>query len=231
MKSKPNNINDSYQIAIDGPAGSGKSTIAKLLAEKLEILYVDSGAMYRALTLYLIEERLTYCTDRILKRHLKKITIDFIKKQMKQVVLLNGKDVSEKIRTTEVNKLVSEISSRKPVRLEMVKRQRELSSKKSVVMDGRDIGTTVFKNADLKIYLTASPLIRAKRRQKDLKAISEKIALSTLERQIIDRDDFDSSRLISPLCKAQDAVVIDSSKLNITQVLNEIMFFVPIRAF
>lgn len=231
MKSKQNNINDSYQIAIDGPAGSGKSTIAKLLAEKLEILYVDSGAMYRALTLYLIEKRLTYCTDRILKKHLKKITIDFIKKQMKQVVLLNGKDVSEKVRTTEVNKLVSEISSRKPVRLEMVKRQRELSSKKSVVMDGRDIGTTVFKNADLKIYLTASPLIRAKRRQKDLKAISEKIALSTLERQIIDRDNFDSSRLISPLCKAQDAVVIDSSKLNITQVLNEIMFFVPIRAF
>ena len=219
--------NKNHQIAIDGPAGSGKSTIAKLLARKLKCLYIDSGAMYRAVTLYMIENNLLNKSENIITRHLKKIKITFRKNKKEQAVLLNNKDVSKKIRSLIVNKEVSKVSSKKNVREELVKRQREIAKNQFIVMDGRDIGTTVFPEADLKIYLTASPYIRAIRRKKDLENLSERISTNALIKQIQRRDDLDSSRMISPLSKAQDAIVIDTTNLTISNVLKLINSFLP----
>lgn len=216
-----------YRIAIDGPSGSGKSTVAKLIAEKLGFLYIDSGAMYRAVTLYLIEKKLLNESKDRLSKHIKKIKINFVDKNGKQLIFLNGRDVSKQIRTSKVSNYVSEVSSKKVVRTEMVKRQRAFAKQNPIVMDGRDIGSNVFKNANLKIYLTASPYIRAKRRQKDLQELSEYKDMKTLLKEIQSRDNFDSSRSISPLLKAQDAVVIDSSNLIINEVLQNIYFFLP----
>lgn len=216
-----------YQIAIDGPAGAGKSTVAQILAKKLGFIYIDSGAMYRAVTLYLIENKLIDLPVSKLKKHVKKIKIDFTNKKNHQLIYLNKKNVSTSIRSSSVNKLVSEVSSKKVVREEMVKRQKDFAKYSSVVMDGRDIGTNVFKDANLKIYLTASSFIRAKRRKKDLKKLSESVSIKSLVKQINERDNYDSSRKISPLVKAQDAIVIDSSNLTIVDVLNKITVFLP----
>lgn len=223
-----NFLNRKYQIAVDGPAGSGKSTIAKLIAGKLGFLYIDSGAMYRAVTLYFIENNLLNKTKREILKHLKKIKINFLNKDKKQLVFINSKNVTNQIRKSAVNKLVSEVSSKKVVRAEMVKRQREFALNVSVVMDGRDIGTNVFKGADLKIYLTATANERANRRSKDLKRIGESISHRDLVKEIQKRDNFDSARSISPLCKAQDAIVIDSTDLNIYEVLDQINIFLPV---
>lgn len=219
--------NKNYQIALDGPAGSGKSTIAKLLAKKLGFTYVDSGAMYRATTLYLIENNLLDKSNKTISSHLKRIKIGFKESKHGQIVVLNNKDVSRKIRTSLINKNVSNVSSIKAIRQEMVKRQKEIGKSGSIVMDGRDIGTTVFPHANLKIYLTASVYIRAIRRKKDLKDLSEKISVKELIKQIQRRDDIDSSREISPLSKSQDSIVIDSSNLTIKEVLEEIVSFMP----
>ena len=220
--------NQIYKIAIDGPAGSGKSTIAKSLAKKLGFLYIDSGAMYRAVTLYLIENSLLNKAEKTISSHLKKIKINFKESKNDQMIILNNKDVSKKIRSSTINKNVSEVSSKKNIRKEMVKRQREIARGRSVVMDGRDIGTTVFPEADLKIYLTASPYIRAVRRKKDLEKLAEKISIKELIKQIQNRDNLDSSRTISPLSKAHDAIVIDTTNLTITSVLKQINSFLPI---
>ena len=217
-----------YQIAVDGPAGSGKSTIAKLIAVRLGFLYIDSGAMYRAVTLYFLKKKLLNKPERILNKEIKKIKIDFKEKGQRKSVFLNNVDVTSEIRSSKVNKLVSEVSSKNFVRKEMVKRQREFALNNSVVMDGRDIGTTVFPNADLKIYLTASPFVRAKRRRNDLLKIKEKISIQKLVQEIQARDNYDSSRDISPLSKAQDSIVIDSSSLSISEVLEKINIFLPI---
>ena len=217
-----------YQIAIDGPAGSGKSTIAKQLSRKLRFLYVDSGAMYRAITLYLIENKLLNKPEESLNKHFKKIKISFKDGKKNQRVVLNYRDVSKEIRSSLVNNYVSEVSSKKNIRNEMVKRQKELAKSCSVVMDGRDIGTAVFPNANLKVYLTASPYIRAVRRKKDLMKLSEKISIKKLIKQIQKRDNLDSSRDLSPLSKAQDAIVIDSTNLTISDVLKLINSFLPI---
>jgi len=218
-----------YQIAIDGPAGSGKSTIAKLLAKKLRFLYIDSGAMYRATTLYLIENNLLNKPERNITNYLRRLKINFRESRKGQIVILNKKDVSKKVRSSLINKYVSEVSSKKNIRKEMVKRQREIGRNCSIVMDGRDIGTTVFPNANLKIYLTASSYIRAVRRKKDLAKLSENISVKELVKQIQKRDDFDSSRAISPLSKAHDAIVIDTTNLTISGVLKLINSFLPIQ--
>lgn len=216
---------NNFQIAIDGPAGSGKSTIAKLIAKKLGFLYIDSGAMYRALTLFLLKKRLIDCNNNKFKSNLKKINIQF----KNETIYLNKKNVSKEIRSSIVTKNVSYVSSKEIIRTELVKRQREIAKNNKIVMDGRDIGTTVFKNANLKIYLTASPVIRAKRRRNDLKAISENVKFQELIKQIQERDDFDSTRKISPLCKSQDAIVIDNNNLSINEIIELIIFFLPIR--
>lgn len=218
-----------YQIAIDGPAGSGKSTIAKLLTRELGFLYIDSGAMYRAVTLYLTEKNLLNKSEKIIKNHLKKIKINFRENKNGQIVILNNKDISKKIRSQIVNKSVSEVSAKKNIRQEMVKRQKKLAKDQFIVMDGRDIGTTVLPNAELKIYLTASPYIRAVRRKKDLTKLSEKILATELIKQIQKRDNIDSSRTVSPLSKAHDAIVIDSTNLTISDVLKQISLLLPVK--
>lgn len=222
-------MKDCYQIAVDGPAGSGKSTIARLLAKKLGFLYIDSGAMYRAVTLYMLRNNLLKENENKLKKYLTKIKINFINKKGKQLIYLNSNNVTNEIRSSQISKLVSEVSTKKVVRKEMIKRQRNFARAMPVIMDGRDIGSVVFQNAKLKIYLTASVLIRAKRRKKDLKKLSERIKLGNMIKQIYARDNYDSNRALAPLCKAQDAVVIDSTNLTIQEVLEKIYAFIPIK--
>ena len=219
--------NGNYIIAVDGPAGSGKSSIAKLIARHLDFLYIDSGAMYRCVALYMLKNKLMGLRGEKLKKHLKKIKIKFIKKSNKQHIFLNNKDVTKRIRSSAVNSIVSPVSAIDVVRFEMVKRQKEFARYCSVVMDGRDIGTVVFNDADLKIYLTASVEERAKRREKDLQRLGEKVNMKNLIRQIQERDNYDSSRKISPLSKANDAIVIDTTLLDISGVLNRINVFLP----
>ena len=217
-----------YQIAIDGPAGSGKSTISKKIAERFGILYIDSGAMYRAVTYYLIKNGLIDLRGKSLKSCLGKIKIHFKKRRDGiQEVFLNNKNVTNEIRTQSVTNHVSEISAVKEVRKELVKRQQEFGTNSSIVMDGRDIGTKVFPFANLKIYLTASSLVRAQRRKVDLKTAGNIIKLKEIEKQIIARDKYDTSRNISPLVKPQDAVVIDSSCFSVNEVLDQISSFLP----
>lgn len=216
-----------YQIAIDGPAGAGKSTIAKLLAKELNYLYIDSGAMYRACTLLLIKNNIINKSELEIDKRIKKIKIEFKKKNDEQLVYLNDEDVSKEIRLQEITKNVSFVSAIKYIREEMVKRQKEFGTNDSIIMDGRDIGTAVFKDADLKIYLTASAEIRAKRRKKDLDKLNEKSTLPDLIKDIQRRDHLDSSRKISPLSKAQDAIVIDSSNLKIDEVIEKIKSLLP----
>lgn len=216
-----------YIIAIDGPAASGKSTVAKLLANKLSFLYLDSGALYRTITLYMIYKRLLNKKEAGIKRYLNKIKIDYLVKPNPKISL-NGKDVTEQIRKSLVNKYVSEISSKNVVRKEVNIRLKELAKLNLVVIDGRDIGTEVFKDANLKIYLTASSNERAIRRLKDLKKLKEKNTFKKVLEKIKYRDYYDSTRAISPLSKAQDSVVIDSTNLSIKEVLDKICFFLPV---
>ena len=217
-----------YKIAIDGPAGSGKSTIAKLIAQELSFLYIDSGAMYRAITFFLLKKKLLDKSEKELIKYIKKLNIEFKQIKENQLVFLNRQNITNQIRTTAINNLVSKVSSKKVVRTAMVKKQKLYGLKNSIIMDGRDIGTTVFKDADLKIYLTASPKVRARRRLKDLNKLKEQHSIKELIKQIQYRDNYDSSRTISPLCKSQDAVVIDSSNLNIKNVVQRIVTLMPI---
>jgi len=193
----------------------------------MRFLYIDSGAMYRAATLFLIENDLLNANEKKIKSAIKNIKIDFKEKNRKQLVFLNKKDVSKEIRSNIINKSVSYVSSLKCIRELMVKRQKDFGLKNSIIMDGRDIGTTVFKDADLKIYLTATSEERAKRRKKDLEKLNEKVNIGDLIKDIQRRDNIDSSRKISPLSKANDAILIDSSRLNINQVIESIEFFLP----
>ncbi len=216
-----------YQIAIDGPAGSGKSTIAKLLADKIGFLYIDTGAMYRAVTLHLIKNNLLDKSDSVIDKELRKIKITLKSRKNNYMVLLNEKNVSNEIRASLISKNVSFVASKKNVRREMVKEQRKIGANLSIVMDGRDIGTTVFPQADLKVYLTASAEVRASRRRKDLIKLAEDVSVQKLIKLIHERDNLDSSRKLSPLSKSQDAVVIDTSSLTIEDVLNEICLYLP----
>lgn len=215
-----------YQIAIDGPAGSGKSTIAKKTAKRFGILYIDSGAMYRAVTYYLLMKGLIGLRGNKLKSCIEKIKISFGEGKV-QKVFLNNKNVTNEIRSLTVTKYVSEVSAIKEIREILVKRQQEFGSKSSIVMDGRDIGTKVFPDANLKIYLTASSLVRAQRRILDFKNAGNIIKLKEIEKQIVARDKYDSSRNISPLLKPHDAIVVDSSYLSINEVLDQLCSFLP----
>lgn len=211
--------NDSkyHKIAIDGPAGSGKSTIAKLLAEKLGYLYIDSGAMYRAVTFKWLEAGKPETLDEIMAQ------IDIELQDNSKKILVNGKNLSEAIRTNEVSQNVSHIASFKVVREKLVDIQRKISESENVVMDGRDIGTVVFPNADYKFFMVASPEIRAQRRLKDLQAKGEEIDFNELVQQIKERDRKDSERELSPLVKAEDAIEINSDNMSIDQVLDNLL--------
>lgn len=202
-----------YIIALDGPAGSGKSTIAKIIAKNFNLTYLDTGAMYRMVALYILENNIDFNNVTAVEKILDSIQVDIVDNKF----ILNGKDVSLEIRTPEVTKIVSPVSAIKAVRVKLVDLQRKISKGKKVILDGRDIGTVVFPNANLKIFLIASPEERAKRRVKDYasKGISENF--ETVLKDIIERDHSDSTREESPLKKAEDAIEVDTSSLNIAE--------------
>ncbi|WP_149525946.1 (d)CMP kinase [Sphingobacterium hotanense] len=206
--------NGNFVIAIDGFSSCGKSTVAKALAKKLNFVFVDSGAMYRAVTLYFQRNNVSLSDDIAIQTAIENIHIDLVPLADKTQVLLNGEDVSDAIRTMEVSEYVSEVSAIKAVRHAMVKQQQALGAKRNIVMDGRDIGTTVFPNADLKVFMTASPQVRAERRFAELTAKGEIITMEEVKENLSHRDHIDSTREESPLRQAEDAVVLDNSELN-----------------
>lgn len=213
----------SYNIAIDGPAGAGKSTIAKLIAKKKNYIYVDTGAMYRAMALYFIEEGISAEEQDKISSVCKDIDVTLTYENGEQVVLLNGRNVNGLIRTEQVGNMASASSVNKDVREKMMELQRALAKKENVVMDGRDIGTVVLPNADVKVYLTASSKVRALRRYEELKAKGESCDLDVIEKDIIDRDYRDMHRDIAPLKQADDAILLDSSDMTIEEVADAVI--------
>lgn len=213
----------SYNIAIDGPAGAGKSTIAKLIAKKKGFIYVDTGAMYRAMALYFLEEGISADEQEKISEAAKHVDVTISYENGEQVVWLNGRNVNGLIRTEQVGKMASISSANKAVREKLVELQQALARKESVVMDGRDIGTCVLPDADVKIYLTASSHVRAVRRYEELKAKGVECDLDVIEKDIIDRDYQDMHRELSPLKQADDAVLLDSSDMTIEQVAEAII--------
>ncbi len=210
-------------IAIDGPAATGKSTTAKSVAQKLGFLYLDTGAMYRCVTLATLNEGIDIHHRRELEQVLSKIDIRMIMENGENRNFLNGRDVSEEIRRPDVTRKVSEVSAMESVRKAMVQIQRDIASKVDCVIEGRDIGTVVFPHAEYKYFLTADSYVRAERRQKDLLALGERKSIEELEADIKLRDQYDSNRSISPLKKAEDAVVIDTTKLSIDKQVSRII--------
>lgn len=211
-------------IAIDGPAGAGKSTIAKLIAKKLSFIYVDTGAMYRAMALYLTRQGITpEEADKIPQACAgAEITIEYV--DGVQIVMLNGENVNAFLRTEEVSRMASVSSAVGEVRARLLDLQRNLAAKQSVVMDGRDIGTTILPNADVKIYLTASAETRANRRLLEYEMKGEtNHTFEEILKDIIERDERDKNRDISPLRQAEDAVLVDSSYMNLDQVVKAIL--------
>lgn len=216
----------SYNIAIDGPAGAGKSTIAKKIAKKLGYIYVDTGAMYRAMALYLIRENIDPSeTDRINEK-CKEADITIGYENGEQIVYLNGENVNGLIRTEAVGNMASASSPNPNVRKKMVELQHKLAASKDVVMDGRDIGTCVLPNAQVKVYLTADSRVRAERRYKELTEKGVSCDLDTIENDIIERDHQDMTREISPLKQAEDATLIDSSYMTIDEVVESVVALV-----
>jgi cytidylate kinase len=204
-------------IAIDGPAGSGKSTTARIVAQKLGYLYIDTGAMYRALTLKVIESGVDPKDEDMVFKLLEDARIELFYENGELKVLLDGVDVSERIRAPEVTNIVSIVSSHPRVRELMVRKQRELGRNGGVVMDGRDIGTVVFPEAELKIFMKADVVERAKRRQRELKKKGFNVAIEEIIEEIEKRDKLDSTREVSPLRKADDAIEIDTTNLTIDE--------------
>ncbi len=208
-------------IAIDGPAGAGKSTIAKMVAKELGFIYVDTGAMYRAIALYMLRNNMKQ--EEEVATHVKEASVEIIYQNGEQQVVLNGENVSGLIRTEEVGKMASFVAKIKEVRAQLLDLQRNLAAKENVIMDGRDIGTHVLPNADVKIYLTASASERANRRYKELCEKGITCNLQEIENDIIARDEQDMNREIAPLKQAEDAVLVDSSHMTIAEVVANII--------
>ncbi len=210
-------------IAIDGPAGAGKSTVAQQVAKRLHLLYIDTGAMYRALTYIALTRGCPLTEEHQLRRLLDDIQIELMSGENGQTVYVNGRDVTREIRTTEVTNHVSLVAAYPSIRERMVELQRNMAEKKSVVMDGRDIGTNVLPNADLKVFLTASHEERARRRYQELLERGIRANQSQLGLDIAERDRKDSQREIAPLKQAEDAILFDSTGLTIDQVVDRIV--------
>lgn len=214
-------------IAIDGPAGAGKSSIAKALSKRLGYIYIDTGAMYRAVALFFVENNVSNGADSRIESLLDKLEISIKYEDGAQKVILNGEDVTGKQRLEEIGKLASKFSAIGSVREKLVALQRKLAQKENVVMDGRDIGTVVLPNADLKIYLSASSKVRAKRRYLELleKGHTD-LDINEIEDEIIKRDEADMNREISPLKQAEDAYYLDSSDMTLEEVVSKILSMV-----
>ncbi len=213
----------SKSIAIDGPAGAGKSTIAKKVAKSLGFIYVDTGAMYRAMALYMIKNGIEASDSEKISETCKSADITIRHENGEQVVYLNGENVNGLIRTEEVGNMASASSVNGDVRTKLVELQQKMAETTDVVMDGRDIGTVVLPGADLKVYLTASSRVRADRRYKELTAKGVSCDIDEIEKDIIDRDYRDMHRENSPLMQAEDAVLVDSSDMTIDEVAEKIL--------
>ncbi len=213
-------------IALDGPSGSGKSTVAKFLSDKLNILYLDTGAMYRATALKALNLGIDTFDEEGVKTFINDINLEIKYIDKSQHTFLDGEDVSQKIREPHMSMAASNISSLKTVRLKMVEMQRKIASDISCVLDGRDIGSYVLPDADYKFFITASPEVRAKRRFDELKAKNFDVNYDEILKDIEKRDYNDIHRDFSPLVQAKDAVYIDTSNMNIEEVTNKILSFI-----
>ena len=213
-------------IAIDGPAAAGKSTVAKVVAKKLSYVYIDTGAMYRTITYAALEQKVDIENEEQLMEVVKNVNIEFQQGENTQLVFLNGQDVSEVIRTPDVTNRVSIVAKHRLVREEMVRRQQELAKKGGVVMDGRDIGTHVLPDAEVKIFMLASVEERAERRHLENLNKGFDSNLEQLKEEIAQRDKLDSEREVSPLKKADDALELDTTSLSIEEVVQKIMSIV-----
>ena len=212
----------SMNIAIDGPAGAGKSTIAKRLAKKLGFIYVDTGAMYRAMAYYFLQHNIDAKDEKAIAAACPDVDVTITYENGEQQVLLNGENVNGVIRNEEVGNMASSTSVYPVVRKKLVELQRQLAKSSDFIMDGRDIGTCVLPDAQVKIYLTASSATRAKRRYDELTEKGVSCDLAEIEKDIIDRDYRDMHRETSPLRQAEDAVLVDSSEMNIDEVVDAI---------
>lgn len=213
----------SYNIAVDGPAGAGKSTIARAVAKKLNIIYVDTGAMYRGMGLYMLRRGIDPEDEQAVVAHCQEADITLGYENGTQVVYLNGENVNAYIRTEEVGTVTSRISVLPPVRERITALQQELAASTDCIMDGRDIGTCVLPHADVKIYLTASSAVRARRRYDELTAKGQLCDLAQIQADMEERDYRDMHREVSPLRQAQDAVLVDSSDMTPEQVIERIL--------
>ena len=210
-------------IAIDGPAGAGKSTIAKLVAKRMGYIYVDTGAMYRAIAHFLVTNNIDIENEEELVKACESISVSIQYENDAQQVYLNGENVTPFLRTEATGNMASKSSAKAPVRAALLDLQRNMAKEYNVVMDGRDIGTNVLPNAEVKIYLTASSKERANRRYKELIAKGENADFDKIEADIIERDERDMNRDIAPLKQAEDAVLVDSSDMGIEEVVSAIM--------
>ena len=219
-------------VAIDGYSSCGKSTLAKALAKKLGFIYIDSGAMYRAVTLFFIRNKVDINNSDAVKEALQQIELNFHAKDYESHILLNGEEVSDEIRQMPVSENVSEVSANKAVRHDMVKQQQRMGKLKNIVMDGRDIGTAVFEDAQVKFFMTADPKIRAERRFKELQAKGDtKTSLEDVFENIAHRDYADTTRVESPLTRADDAIILDNTDITEEEqlqfALDRVRIFLP----
>lgn len=219
-------------VAIDGYSSCGKSTLAKALAKKLGFIYIDSGAMYRAVTLYFIRNHTNVSDEAAVVDALQHIELNFHSRDYESHITLNGEEVSEEIRQMPVSETVSEISALKQVRKEMVKQQQRMGKSKNIVMDGRDIGTTVFPDAQVKLFMTADPKVRAERRFKELQSKGDTTtSLEDVFENLAHRDYADTTRKESPLIRAEDAIILDNTEITPSEqlefALNKVTPYIP----
>ena len=212
-----------FIVAIDGPAGAGKGTITKLVGEKKNLIYIDTGALYRCVTLYMIRNKISLDDTDKIKEFLNKINIELKKENNEDLVFLNGEDVTKLIREKEVNELVSQVSHVIEVRENITNLSRKIAEGKNIIMEGRDIGTNVFPNADVKIYLDATPEERARRRMKQNQEKGIDIPYDEILKNIIYRDNNDKTSNVAPLKQAEDAFYIDSSDMPIEKVVDKVI--------
>lgn len=210
-------------VAVDGPAGAGKSTVSRRAAKILGLVYVDTGALYRAIGLYAIENGIDTKDEKAVTSVLKDITVDLDNSDGEQRVLLCGEDVTGNIRTGAVSMAASDVSSYPEVRAFLLETQKKIARKKSVIMDGRDIGTVVLPDADVKVFLTADAAVRAKRRFLELTERKEKVDYNTILAEINERDHNDKNRAVAPLKQADDAILLDTSKMSFDESIQALV--------